>query len=91
MSRAARRADRDGRRDDRQRDRVRDQLALAEVEAAEAAGDELDVAAALAFAETALTDAARPWEEAPLEQKQRLQPAFFPEASRLTARTLEPP
>ena len=64
---------------DRQRDRTREQVALAEIEMAEATGEELDVEAVLAFAEVALADATRLWEQAPLEQKQRLQSVFFPE------------
>jgi site-specific DNA recombinase len=64
---------------DRQRDRLREQLVLAEVEAAEATGDEMDVAAVLAFAEAALTDVVRLWDTASPEQKQRLQAVFFPE------------
>ena len=61
----------------RQRNRLREQLALAEVAREEATDEHLDVEAILAFAETALCDAARLWECAGLEHKQRLQRAFF--------------
>ena len=64
---------------DRQRDRLREKLGLAEVAAAEATGEDMDIAAVLAFAETALADVVRLWDTAPPDQKQRLQAVFFPE------------
>ena len=67
---------------DRQRDRLREQVALAEVELDEATCEQLDVEGLLAFAEHVLTNAARLWEQASLDQKQRLQAALFPEGLR---------
>jgi site-specific DNA recombinase len=64
---------------ERQRDLLREKVALAEVELDEATGENLEVEAILAFAQEVLTNAARLWEQAPLEHKQRLQRAFFPE------------
>ncbi len=43
---------------------------------------QLDVEGILGFAEHVLTDAARLWTEVPLEQKQLLQGALFPEGLR---------
>jgi hypothetical protein len=53
-------------------------MLLAEVELGEATGEELDVEGLLAFAESVLTDAARLWEQASLDHKQRLQGVLFP-------------
>ena len=63
---------------ERQRDKLREQVMLAEVELAEATGEELDVEGVLAFAQHVLTNAARLWEQAPLDQRQRLQAVLFP-------------
>ncbi len=65
---------------DEQRDKIREELALAELELHEIRLEELDVEGVLAFAEHLLTNAARLWMEASLDQKQRLQTVFFPEA-----------
>ena len=67
---------------DGQRDRLREELALAELELHEVRLEELDVEGVLAFAEHLLTNAARLWLEASLDQKQRLQTVFFPEGLR---------
>ncbi len=64
---------------DRQRDKLREQMALAEIELQEAKLDALDVEGILGFAEHLLTNAARVWVEASLDQRQRLQRVFFPE------------
>jgi len=64
---------------ERQRDRLREQLALAECDLAEEAREQLDVEAVLGFAEHVLCNAARLWEQASLDQKQRLQASLFPE------------
>ncbi len=63
---------------ERQRDKLREQIMLAEVGREEATGEELDVEGILAFAQHVLANAARLWEEAPLDQRQRLQAALFP-------------
>lgn len=63
---------------ERQRDRLREQTMLAEVEREEATCGQLDVEGLLAFAQHVLTNAARLWEQAPLDQRQRLQAALFP-------------
>ena len=57
-------------------------MALAELELHEVRLEELDVEGVLAFAEHLLTNAARLWLEASLDQKQRLQTVFFPEGLR---------
>ena len=67
---------------DEQRDKLREELALAELELHEIRLEELDVEGVLAFAEHLLTNAARLWMEASLDQKQRLQAVFFPEGLR---------
>jgi hypothetical protein len=64
---------------ERQRDRLREQLGLAEIDLAEATGEELDIDAVLAFAQHVLTDAARMWEQTTFDQRLRLQRALFPE------------
>lgn len=64
---------------ERQRDRMREQMALAECDLAEETREQLDVEAVLRFAEHVLANAARLWEHATLDQKQRLQAALFPE------------
>ena len=66
----------------RQRDKLREDMALAKIESHEAELEALDVAGVLDFAEHLLTNAARLWMEASLDQKQRLQPVFFPEGLR---------
>ena len=57
-------------------------MALTKLELHEAELEELDVEGVLAFAEHLLTNAARLWMEASLDQKQRLQTVFFPEGLR---------
>jgi site-specific DNA recombinase len=64
---------------ERNQDELRQQIVEAEIEFQEAAAEHLDVEAILAFAQEVLTNAARLWEQASLEHKQRLQSAFFPE------------
>lgn len=64
---------------ERQRDQLREDLALVEMESAEAKHDELDIEGVLAFAENVLNDATGLWVAASLDQKQRLQRVFFPE------------
>ena len=64
---------------ERQRDKLREDVALAKIELHEVELEELDVEGVLAFAEHLLTNAARLWMEASLDQKQRLQTVFFPE------------
>ena len=64
---------------DHQRDTLREERTLAEVELHEAKIEEFDVEGIVAFAEHLLTNAARLWLEASLDQKQRLQQMFFPE------------
>jgi DNA-directed RNA polymerase subunit RPC12/RpoP len=63
---------------DRQRDRLKELMGLAEMELADARAEELDVEGLLAFAQQVLTNAARLWEQASLDQKQRLQGVLFP-------------
>jgi hypothetical protein len=67
---------------ERQRDKLREDVALAKLELHEAELEEMDVEGVLAFAEHLLTNAARLWMEASLDQKQRLQTVFFPEGLR---------
>ena len=67
---------------ERQRDKLREDMALAQIELHEAELEELDVEGVLAFADHLLTNAARLWMEASLDQKQRLQNVFFPEGLR---------
>ena len=64
---------------DRQRDKLREEMALADIELHDAKLDELDVEGILGFADHLLTNAARIWTEASLDQRQRLQQVFFPE------------
>ena len=64
---------------ERQRDRLREQLAITEAEAEEVKVEELDVEGLLAFAQHVLMDAARLWEQAPPDQRQRLQRVLFPQ------------
>ena len=68
----------DGNSYERQRDKLREDLALVEMESADAKLEELDVEGVLAFSETLLTDASRLWLSASLDQKQRLQSVLFP-------------
>ena len=67
---------------DRQRDKLREEMALAELDVRDARLDELDVEGILGFADHLLTNAARIWTEASLDQRQRLQQVFFPEGLR---------
>ena len=64
---------------ERQRDKIRDDLLLAEMELADATIEELDLDGLLGFAEHLVSNAARMWQEASLEHKQKLQAALFPE------------
>ena len=59
-------------------DRLREEIALAELEESDARLDELDVEATVNFGQHVLLNAARLWEEASSDQKQRLQRLFFP-------------
>ena len=67
---------------DRQRDKLREEMALAELDVRDARLDELDVEGILSFADHLLTNAARIWAEASLDQRQRLQQVFFPDGLR---------
>ena len=67
---------------DRQRDKLREEMALAEIDLYDARLDHLDVEGILGFAGHLLTNAARIWAEASLDQRQRLQQVFFPEGLR---------
>ena len=60
-------------------DELDEGLTLAVVDLEEAKIDDLDVEHLIRFAETVLESAARMWNEADLEQKQRLQQVIFPE------------
>ena len=64
---------------DQQRDKLREELALADLELHDMRLEELDIEGVLGFAEHLLTNAARLWMEASLDQRQRLQQVFFPE------------
>lgn len=64
-----------------QQERLENDIAIAELEANEAKIDQLDIDAALTFAEYVLTNAARLWREANLDQKQRLQRVLFPKGA----------
>ena len=68
---------------ERQRDALRESVALVSMELQDAKLEEIDVEGILGFAEFAVTNAARLWTEASLEQKQRLQRVLFPLAVRL--------
>ncbi len=59
-------------------DRLNEQITLAEMEAEDARLDQLDVEAAVEFAQYVLLNAARIWSESSPEQKQRLQKLIFP-------------
>jgi hypothetical protein len=61
-----------------QRDKLREEATLLEIQTHESRLEELDLEALLVFAEQVLTDAARMWSEASLEQRTRLQAVFFP-------------
>jgi site-specific DNA recombinase len=63
---------------EREASRLDQEIALTESDLHDARLEELDVEGMLAFAEYVLTDAARLWLEAPLDQKQRLQKVLFP-------------
>ena len=67
---------------DRQRDKLREEMTLADIELHDAKLDELDVEGILGFADHLLTNAARIWTEASLDQRQRLQQVFFPDGLR---------
>ena len=64
----------------RQRDKLREQLLLAGIDRHAVELEKLDVEGILAFAEQLLPSAANVWSQASLDQKQRLQSLFFPEA-----------
>jgi hypothetical protein len=59
-------------------DRLNEVVTLAEMEAEDARLDQLDVEAAVEFAQYVLLNAARIWSESIPEQKQRLQKLIFP-------------
>jgi hypothetical protein len=59
--------------------RVDEDLTLAELDLYDAKVDEFDIEGTLAFAEHLVSHASRLWIEAELDQRQRLQKAFFPE------------
>jgi site-specific DNA recombinase len=61
-----------------EQERIDQDIVVAEIEANESRLDQLDVETALAFAEYVLTNAARLWREADLDQRQRLQRVLFP-------------
>ena len=61
-----------------QLDKLNEEITLAELEERDARIEELDVQAAVGFAEYVLLNAARLWSEFNLEQKQRLQQVIFP-------------
>ena len=67
---------------DHQRDTLREERTLAEVELHEATIEDVDVVGIVGFAEHLLTNAARLWRAASLDQRQRLQRVFFPEGLR---------
>ena len=67
---------------ERQRDRLREREALAEIDLATATAEEFDVEGVLSFARQVMSNAARLWEHADLDQRLRLQRAFFPEGLR---------
>jgi hypothetical protein len=62
---------------ERQRDDLRNAITLTTIELEDARADDLDVEALLRFSEDVLCNAARPWMNAPPDQKQRLQAALF--------------
>jgi hypothetical protein len=64
---------------DRQRDKLREEMALAKIDLHDAQLDALDVEGILGFADHILTNAARLWLDASLDQRQRLQQVIFPE------------
>ena len=76
---------------DEQRDKLREELALAELELHEMRLEELDIEGVLGLAEHLLTNAARLWTEASLEQKQHSNKSSSPRGSSSTVRDLEPP
>jgi len=61
-----------------QLDKLNEDLTLTEMEERDAGLDELDIQAAVNFAEYVLLNAARLWSESLLNQKQRLQQVLFP-------------
>jgi hypothetical protein len=61
-----------------QLDKLTEQLAFAQIEKQDARLEEIDVQAALSFAEHVLVNAARLWAESSSDQKQRLQQLLFP-------------
>jgi len=66
-------------RDETQRDKLREDIALLEMELADARIDQFDVEGILAFATHILTNAAHLWMELDLNPKQQLQQALFPQ------------
>jgi hypothetical protein len=61
---------------------VREEIALAQLELEDARIEEIDVEGVLGFAEHLLTNAARLWQEATIEQRPRIQRVLFPEGVR---------
>ena len=64
---------------DGQRDRLREEITIAELELNDAGIETIDVEGVLGFAEHLLSNAARLWLEATLEQRRELQHAIFPD------------
>jgi hypothetical protein len=64
---------------ERQRDRLRERLTLAEIAAAEAVTEAIDIEGVLTFAKRALSEAARFWELGNVAQRRTLQGALLPE------------
>ena len=63
---------------ERQRDRLREELTYRQIDRHTSELEELDVEGILAFAERVLPCASDLWQEASLDQRQRLQQLFFP-------------
>ena len=64
---------------ERQRDKLRQELTLTQIDQHAVELEKFDVEGILAFAERVLPRASDLWVQASLNQRQRLQPMFFPE------------
>ena len=73
----------DARTYERQRDDLRQAITLATLELEDSRAADVDVEALLRFSERVLCNAAALWQDAPLDQRQRLQAALFPEGLRM--------
>jgi len=62
-----------------QLDKLTEEIAFAQIEEQGARLEEIDIQAALSFAEHVLVNAARLWAESSPDQKQRLQQLLFPD------------